>query len=698
MTLLAPWLAAFAALAAVPVIIHLLNRRRFTVVRWGAMDFLLRSLQRTRRRLQLQDLVLLLLRVAALVLAALACSRPALPAGRLAGVAGAGGATTVVVLDNSLSMGVAEGGATRFARAQQRAAAAIRSLPPGSAAALVLLSDVAVSELAEPSRDLELVAGLVARAVPGDAAAAVPAALAKAAELLKAGAGVGEVVLVTDCQANGWPAAGDPAWEAVRQGLRGAHLVVCDVGGPPPANAGLARLAVEDAIVAAGADCAFTAVVARRGTTAALPVALWVDDGRGGPLVLAAGAVAEAGEGAQALRLAHRFPHGGRFRVEARLPADALAADDRRALVVEVVERVRVCVVAQGRAGGFLQAALTAGDGEGGESIEVALLSPDRLADLNLDEYRAIILAGVADPSRLAEALRTAVGDGRGLLLMPGPASDPAAWNRSLGELLPARLSERPLSLDHAGFATDRLDHPVTAFFAAPEHLPWLAQPRFRHAWGLEPVAGAQVLLRLAGGQPWLAERAWGRGVVDLAAGPADRDWGDLPLRPAFVMLVRRLVQRAALGTPPRLNLQVHDALRLGVPAREAAARFQLIRPDGGTASLSAGSGPDGRPQVESADTGRAGFYAVGVQGAAAVPFAVAAQAAESDLAHAGPDTLAPCLAPLPTAWIGPDEDVGERLARGRTGVEIWPLLLILAGACLAAESLLAARWSPRER
>jgi hypothetical protein len=709
MSLLAPWLAAFAALAAVPVIIHLLNRRRFKVVRWGAIDFLLRTLQKTKRRLQLQDLILMLLRAAALALVALACARPVLPAGRLAGLVGGGGATTVVVLDNSLSMAVADGGASRFARAKARAAAAVQALPRGSQAALVLMSDVAASELSEPSRDLALVAGLIEKAGQGAGGTAVPVALAKAAELVRGAAGEagGEIVLVTDCQAVGWPAATDPAWEAVRQALRGCHLVVCDVGGEPPANAALVRLEADDAVVAAGSDCTLVAGVVRRGGgSVPLPVELWADDGRGGALRKVASATAEAGEGARTVRLAHRFAQGGQYRLEARLPPDALAADDRRALVLDVVERVRVCVIAQGQAGGFLKAALAAdadGAADGREAIEVALLSPDRLADLNLDDYRAVILAGVADPGRLAEALRTAVGDGRGLVLLPGPDSDPVAWNRGLGELLPAKLSARPQVLAAAGaagsgFATDRLEHPVTTFFAVPENQPWLAQPRFRQAWGLEPAAGATTVLRLAGGQPWLVERPFGRGVVELAAGPVDKSWSDLPLRPAFLMLMRRLVQHAALGTPPRLNLRVHEPLRLGVPAREAQDRFTLTRPDGASAAVAAGLGPDGRPQIEVGDTGLAGFYAIARAGGATTRFAVEAAPAESDLAHARSEVLAPCLGALPTVWIGPDEDLAARLERARSGLEIWPWILALAAACLVAESLLAARWAPKER
>ena len=59
-----------------PIIIHLLNRRRFRVVDWAAMDFLRVALQRNRRVLQMRDLILLVLRVLCIALFGLALARP----------------------------------------------------------------------------------------------------------------------------------------------------------------------------------------------------------------------------------------------------------------------------------------------------------------------------------------------------------------------------------------------------------------------------------------------------------------------------------------------------------------------------------------------------------------------------------------------------------------------------------------------
>ena len=63
---------AGAIFATGPLIIHLLNRRRFRVVHWAAMEFLLQAVKRNRRILQLRDLILLLLRTAAVLLFGLA--------------------------------------------------------------------------------------------------------------------------------------------------------------------------------------------------------------------------------------------------------------------------------------------------------------------------------------------------------------------------------------------------------------------------------------------------------------------------------------------------------------------------------------------------------------------------------------------------------------------------------------------------
>ena len=64
------------AAGAIPIVIHLLHRRRFQTVPWAAMRFLLAATKKQSRRIKLEQLLLLLIRTLIILLVALALSRP----------------------------------------------------------------------------------------------------------------------------------------------------------------------------------------------------------------------------------------------------------------------------------------------------------------------------------------------------------------------------------------------------------------------------------------------------------------------------------------------------------------------------------------------------------------------------------------------------------------------------------------------
>src|SRR5262249_9321766 len=76
LTFLNPYFLWGLTLGSIPIIIHLLQRRRFRVRHWAAMEFLRLSVRNTSRRLRIEQLLLLAIRVLILVLAAAALARP----------------------------------------------------------------------------------------------------------------------------------------------------------------------------------------------------------------------------------------------------------------------------------------------------------------------------------------------------------------------------------------------------------------------------------------------------------------------------------------------------------------------------------------------------------------------------------------------------------------------------------------------
>src|SRR4051794_32194832 len=112
---LSPLLIWGTLLGLIPLIIHLLNRRRFRRVEWAPMRHLKLTIRRNRRRIQIEELILLLLRIAIPIVLFLFLARPLMnPTGLESWLLGGGRTSQVVLIDDSLSMGYAAGGPPAF--------------------------------------------------------------------------------------------------------------------------------------------------------------------------------------------------------------------------------------------------------------------------------------------------------------------------------------------------------------------------------------------------------------------------------------------------------------------------------------------------------------------------------------------------------------------------------------------------------
>ena len=278
------------AAVAIPIIIHLLNRRRAKVQEWGAMRFLRASLAAQSRRLLLEEIMLLALRCLAVALIVLAMARPFMPskssipwafvlpallAGAIcAGIAaavwtrarlrrnllraagtlllaallvsvlerwlqlrrwsGAGGAKDVmIVLDASPSMRVMSDGKSNFARAVEEAQALINGCHPGDAVGVLLAGSVPRALVRTPTADHRAVQqALRSRECrPLGGAMGVLEALNAASAALAEGQNPAKgIVLITDGQSAGWDLASEARWRFLLDGfhrLSSAPEIIC---------------------------------------------------------------------------------------------------------------------------------------------------------------------------------------------------------------------------------------------------------------------------------------------------------------------------------------------------------------------------------------------------------------------------------------------------------------------------------------
>ncbi|MFM8985657.1 MAG: BatA domain-containing protein [Planctomycetia bacterium] len=179
LTFFTPLLLGGAALVAVPVVLHMIMRRKPVPHDFPALRFLREKAVATRRRLRLNHILLLLLRMAALVLLSLALARPVLRgANWLAD--GEGEVTAVFVFDTAPRMMLREANRTRLDQAKAMAKVLFGKLPPSSQVAVL---DTAGGPAAFSPTEAAAVARMekLTAATP---AVALPAVIADAVRLL----------------------------------------------------------------------------------------------------------------------------------------------------------------------------------------------------------------------------------------------------------------------------------------------------------------------------------------------------------------------------------------------------------------------------------------------------------------------------------------------------------------------------------
>ncbi len=628
--------------AAIPLILHLLSRRRDPVVVWAAMQFL-ESGQSRASRFALDERLLLLLRTLLILLIVLALSRPFWDPPQGAASTDDSGeinerVTTgpfrdvVVVIDGSTSMARRQaGGQTGFDRAWDSAADLVAQLRPRDGVGLILAGDrIEVLTNSESTVDprtalqrLDLDPALRPEPLGGSD---LPSALIRALEMLRVSRRVrGEIVVLGDGQSFAWRPGASGRWDLVRD-LHGRldeppAIWAVDVNaqpGPDPntldtsgdleiaersasgPDAAILDLDTPLGRVLVGRSTIVRATIANVGPgplptrTATLRL-----DGREIP-----GASRRLDGVAEGDRIGLRFPIAlespGSHLIELVLDAsdDPLVANDRAWLTLEAIAELPVLLVDGDRhpeplrSETDLVARALAPTNLRGSPIVLRRITPNEVTTSDLDgRFPVVIVADVPDLlTEWSDAVLRFLDGGGGLLIAPGDRVDPESMAPSGSAWLPAR----PTSWRGDPATRRPIARPEPQSFQAVlgrltdsddrEGSP-LADASLFAYWQLDPATGSDVLARLDGGDPWIVTRRVGRGHALMIAGPLSADSGTLPVNLDFVPLINDLVLWLADPEFGARSVIAGSPLTIAYPG---------LQPDASTLPV---IGPEGRPR-----------------------------------------------------------------------------------------------------
>jgi hypothetical protein len=704
MTFLNAALLAGAAALAIPIIIHLFHKSRFTIVNWGAMHLLESVIRTNRRRMRIEQLILLLIRCLIPALLAVAMARPVWKGVQT--LIGNVPTSTVVALDNSYSMEAGRAGVSNFTLAKNETIRLVNDLKRGSEVGVVLMGEGGRPLFEAPTYDAARVTQAIEKTGAGFGAANIPQALDDAAELLsRMREPSRQLVVLTDFQHVSFPASERELLKEkltrLRQRSVSPMVTFFDVGNEVKDNVAIEGLEFSKLIVGVGQKIHLRALLRNYGSAAYpdLRVMCKTDGKEKAASQIALG----PNEKGQVL-FTHAFDTPGSHVIEVAVEADTLKADNVFLASIPIRDKVPVLLVNGDPASeplkGETDFAEIALQPFGAAKVELADLIQTRVIktdELDSAKLNAAAVTVVANIRRLSDAQLSALEDyvrsGGGLLLFPGSRVDAAWWNSHLhknGEgLLPTLLGPLAGEANSGGAASSiisqRFENAALELFNDPRN-GTLADSAVRVWFKLDEESAraarppATVLARLETGDPFFVEKPFGEGRVIACATAIDADWSNLPVRAFYLPLLQRLcVYLASTIYPPR-NLDVGQQLMAFVDAASAGKKAALTLPDGRTIELPIEKkGP--RAAVEFSATQQPGVYALQPPGGAVVHYVVNASRRESDLQKLSSAEIAEFAREQQVGLVRNAAEFRALDQTRRFGREIWkPLLWSLLG------------------
>ena len=556
------------AAAAIPLILHLVKRRRVVRMPFGTLRFVKAAHARSASRFRMENLLLWLLRTMVIAALVAAFAMPVLRGRAVARLTGSAHRDVAIVLDVSYSMLYETGAGCVWDATRQAALSILQGLQKGDRVCVFLSGDSTTALIERPTGDLDAAAALIRDVEPRLGSSHLDEAAVAAAGALKAGGqGERELYLLSDGQAVPWlgfstgraASTNAPDERGERSlSLRDPRMTsfVLLEGPAAPENAWPLDVRIAPDLILSNTAATVSARIGHTGPGGAQSVALIVD----GSEIARRSIPVEADSDAGVSFAIPELP-AGVHPARIAVAGDLLPPDDEFHFLIRVRNQLPVLCVGSEQDAFFLMTALAPGRSR---AASIRRVTSDQIAGADLTGYSCVFLANAMPlPGQAVVALEDYVRQGGVLAVFPGDRATPADYEQ--WSVLPARppgVVEIPRGNRSFPLRLLRATDPLFSDFALPPGVtPMLALYR-RLNWG--PIgSGSEVVVAAGDDIPFLVSRREGRGRVLMSAVSADRRWSSLPLTSFFVPLVHQIIRYGAglertppfLSTAPTLNV-----------------------------------------------------------------------------------------------------------------------------------------------
>ncbi|MCL1920111.1 MAG: BatA domain-containing protein [Kiritimatiellaeota bacterium] len=570
------------AAAAIPLMLHMFQRRRTVVTPFPTLRFLKAAQRRSSSRVRFENFLLWLLRTLLVVTIALAFAVPVLRSSTNdSSLLTRSNRDIAIILDASYSMNYELERAKVWDICKETAVRIVNGLLHGDRVCVFLASETPETVIEMTTEHATVAQAIRSReTMPKSSRLDEAIKLAVNALEQQKDPREKEIYVLTDGQALPWHGFRDAMGQEQDASAAGAaatknnltpeqrnkiSLFILAAGAQYPDNACPFSVKVTPNLLLAGQTARVNVSVARSGPAKQLTVGLEVDGQNRGRRDL----MTEADTASSVEFIVGGLEPGVHI-AKVTTPQDALPEDDTFLFLLRVRQQLPALVVGPHESTRFLKAALAPGAAD--DSIRQ--VEPEELDGVDLRDFQAVFLCDAFPLSGQAVIkIEEYVKTGGVAIVFPGDRADASAYSGM--SILPAQPQEiENVPID---FSTRQLrrvppqqEQVVVFSMNLPAGtIPTLALKRVQSFGAL--TEGAAVLITAVAGAnetPFMLGRAFGRGRIFQFAVGADREWSSLPITAFFLPIVHQLIRLGAGAAiqPPSVYLGSNILVNESIP------------------------------------------------------------------------------------------------------------------------------------
>lgn len=698
MTFLNPFILLGLAAAAIPILIHLLNKRKLRTIDFSTLAFLKELQKNTMRKITIRQWLLLLLRTLIIIFLVLAFSRPALE-GSVGSFESQASTSFVIIIDNTASMAVQNDRGSYMMQAQAQARAVISMMKERDDASIIRLSDVPSPTLDVLTREKAKLTSVVQGTEPAALRRTIDDGIRTAERILRSSKNINkEIYIITDGQLTTLSDNKNIPDQRKDEWIPRCKVFYTFIADRSFDNFAIGNIVIPPAIFIPGKPAALNVAVKNFGKTSLSSHLVSVT--LGNSRVAQKNISLRAGE-TSTIEFSVTPQTSGFVSGFVETEDDNFTPDNKRYFSFYIPEQVRALVVAPSeRYSHYITTAFSAAStGAAGTPIAVTTASPSQLTSSLISSHDVLILSGVTQLSEsYGRLLNESYKSGKGILFFPSADTVNSRYDYlqafGIRGIRTVRMHNAlPATIEKIDF-----DFPVFQgmFESTAKRVSDVESPDVSVSLAIERSASVQSIITLSNGNPMLWQSASKGGKLLGFSIPATDDWSTLPYKGLFVTLL----YQSTLYLSSQINVHATETeYRTGEQPSFSPSLFRFKEPNN-IASLKVFD-PNSReltmsmqrgPEQNSTPAGNfsvdgvtiPGIYTIRSGNDTVFAFAANIPEAESDGTVATDEQRNALFASLgiPSGAVTPlpiGGTIKETILQSRYGLELWKYFLAVA-------------------